>query len=71
MKACNSCSRRLYKASGLLRCIERRNVSACSAYVGAFKDLHVSLPWGSEYSDSLSRERGTKQMKIKEKIKNG
>ena len=66
MKACDSCQRRLYKASGLLRCIDRHWVTACSDYCGPHKDLHVPLPWGSAYSDSLSREHGTKQLKIKE-----
>jgi hypothetical protein len=43
-------------------------VTACSDYVGPFKDLHIYLPWGSEYSDSLSRERGTKKLK---RLQNG
>ncbi len=65
MRACDSCQRHLYKASGLLRCIDGRNISRCSRYVGSNRDLHIPLPWGAEYAESLTRDRGVTQLKIR------
>lgn len=58
-KACESCQRRLYKATGLLRCLDFRNIIACSAYCGPFREYHIPLRHGQRYAEGLSRERGT------------
>jgi hypothetical protein len=61
--ACFSCQRKLYKAGGALRCLvfKSKSVTACSDYCGPFPELHIPLPWGKEYSESLSREKGSKR----------
>ncbi len=59
-RACDSCQRPLYKATGALRCQERRMVTACSNYCGPFREYHIPLKHGMRYADGLSREKGTK-----------
>jgi hypothetical protein len=58
--ACLTCDRKLYKASGSVRCLAWKRhtmIIQCSEYVGPHKDCHVKLVWGPDYSDTLAHSR--------------
>lgn len=55
--ACQTCERRLYKASGLLRCMDWKRWSrivTCTHYIGPHRDCHFKVFMGPEYSDTLA-----------------
>ncbi len=52
--ACGTCERRLYKATGALRC-HMKNATRCSHYIGPKPEMHVKLKYGPDYFTSLAR----------------
>jgi len=66
--ACNTCQRKLVKAGAVARCEDWRRafdifrkydlgwsiIDKCSSYCGPIEEKHIKLPWGSNYSDSLT-----------------
>jgi len=58
--ACQTCEKRLFKASALLRCLEWKKhslITRCSNYIGPHPEMHFKLSWGPDYSDTLSHSR--------------
>jgi hypothetical protein len=60
---CKTCERKLYKASGALRCLEWKRfkiITRCTDYVGPHPECHFKTAWGRDYFDTLAQARSKK-----------
>jgi len=62
--ACLTCERKLFKASGLLRCLEWKHhttITRCSRYIGPKKQFHFDTYYGPAYATTLAKGRSGKE----------